>query len=69
MINDKKYTRDAVRQTKRDDQEEIIKNLVVRLNPTEITDKNITVEAINYRLGWHKVGFRGFRSPNGVEVW
>jgi hypothetical protein len=52
------------KQQKRDDKEELLKNLVIRLDPTQINEKNITVEEINNQLDWHRRwGSNGSKIP------
>jgi hypothetical protein len=50
----KKHARDAARKQREDEQAEIIKNLVVHLDPTTINEKKITVDGINHQLDWHR---------------
>jgi hypothetical protein len=60
---EKKHKIDAFKQQKRDDKEELLKNLVIRLDPTQINEKNITVDEINNQLDWHRKW-----GPNGSKI-
>lgn len=51
---EKKHASDGVKKKKRDDKEELLKNLAIRLDPVQLGDKNITVDEINHQLDWHR---------------
>lgn len=59
----KKHMQDAARMKKEDEQEELIKNLVILLDPAAINDKSIMVEKINQQFNWHRKW-----GPDGSDI-